>query len=310
MYKQILLVITFLIFQKGSLYAQPIGFSGMEKIGDSKFLVVYDKKNFQDGDRLAILKVNEKDGFSLKKIEIKNWKHKDGRANDLESVCSVPGKKNEFLLVESGYWEGDFGRIFHAKLEDDKLKIKNTYSLPSISPGGKNNPEGDNFEGVVCLKHKDDLFILLGERGGTIRNPNGLLRIGILNKAQDKIDWKTYQENPIVVKAPKQKKDDRAIRSITDLHINKDGVIYASAAIDAGDMGPFSSFVYEVGQLYFINDKIRMAKSRIKKPLWFVDGFKIEALSSAPAGIANCKMSIGTEDENYPGQWRPVYGLN
>lgn len=307
---KIILIITLLVVGVNGLNAQPLGFSGMEKIGDSNYLVVIDKKNYQDGARLAILKVDESNGYSIEKLKVKNWKHDQGRSNDLESVCSVPGAKDEFLLVESGYWEGDYGRIFHIRLEDEKVKVKNVYQVPSISPAGKKNPEGDNFEGVACVKKKNTIYILLGERGGTTLNPNGLLRIGILKKGKEKVDWKTYGDEAIVVKAPKSKKDKRVIRSITDLHMSKEGVLYASAAVDSGDMGPFSSIVYKVGQVYFENHKVKLALSKNRKPLYVVDGFKIEALSSAPLDMPDCKFSIGTEDESYPGQWRPLFSVN
>ena len=292
------------------LQAQSIGYSGMEKISNSKYLVVIDKKNFHDGDRLAIVSVDKEDGCKIRKIDIKDWKHKHGRGNDLESVCAVPETKDEYLLVEAGYWEGEFGRIFHVRLKDEKLKVLKVYHIPSISPGGKKNPTGDNFEGVACLKYNNDLYVVLGERGGTTRFPNGLLRIGILKEGAKKIDWNTYAEDTFEVKLPKSVKTTKMMRTVTDLHLDKDGKLFASAAVDDSDVGPFKSVVYEVGTLEFNKGKLNLVKAPKGKPVYVVDGFKIEAIAASPKFMKSSKLCFGTEDETLSGQWRPLFTEN
>lgn len=306
---RILIAFTLLLIVTKGLNAQSIGYSGMEKIGSSKYLVVMDTKNFQDGNRLAVVTIDEKKGTKVKTIKVKDWKHKLGRGNDLESVCAIPKTKNEYLLVESGYWEGEFGRIFHVKFKDDKCKVINVYKVPSISPGGKNNPTGDNFEAVICMKQGDDLYVILGERGGTTRFPNGLLRIGILKEGKKKIDWKTHADNTIEIKLPKAAKTSKMMRTVTDLYLNENAILFASAAVDDSDIGPFKSYVYEVGQLWFKNEKLQLKKTR-KAKLFTVDGFKIEALAASPDFMENSELSFGTEDEAYPGQWRALYSGN
>lgn len=305
-----LFLVLFCILAFVSAQAQPVGFSGMEKIDDSKFLVVFDKKNFQDGNRLAILSINQEKSYELDEIEVKDWKHVEGRGNDLESVCMVPGSENEYLLAESGCWEGDFGRIFYVELIDKTIKVKKVYQLPAISSSGKNNPEGDNFEGIACVKSKNDLYILLGERGGTVRFPNGLIRVGILKEEANEIDWQTYADKTFEAKLPKSVGTFSMMRTITDLHLDIDGRIFASAAIDASDIGPYKSFVYQLGTVVFKKGKLEIEKSKTNKMYYTVDGFKIEALSASPKFINNSKLCIGTEDENFPGQWRALFVQN
>lgn len=307
--KQVILIVLLVLGVSG-LKAQNIGFSSMEKIDDSEFLVVFDKKNFQDGNRLAVLTVSEENGYSIKELKVKDWKHKEGRANDLEAVSAIPGTKNEYLLVEAGYWEGEFGRIFHVELNKEKIKIKKVYKIPSISPGGKSNPEGDNFEGVACIKHDGDLYVILGERGGTTRFPNGLLRIGILKEGAKQIDWETFAEDTFEVKLPKAVKTTKMMRTVTDLYLDKGGKLFASAAVDDSDIGPFKSVVYEVGTLEFKKGKLNIAKARKGKQVYTVDGFKIEAIAASPKFMKSSKLCFGTEDETYPGQWRPIYAGN
>ena len=40
--------------------------------------------------------------------------------------------------------------------------------------------------------------------------------------------------------------------------------------------------------------------------LWQIDGFKVEALASPSPLIPGSALMIGTDDENYQGQFRPL----
>ncbi len=301
------LILGILLFFAASSNAQNIGFSGMEKLNKSSFLFVIDKKSHEEGNRLGIIRIDDNMGYTTCEIKVNNWMHEDGPARDLESVCALPNKKNEFLLVESSYWNGKFGRIFHVKVNKNKVDVLNTYQIPKIESGNKSKTDGYNFEGVACVANNDDLFIILGERGGSEKFIDGLLRIGWLKNGKNVIDWDTYDEHLINVKAPNIQYKNRITRSITDLYLDKEGVLFASAAVDIGDTGPFSSMVYEIGTILFNNNRLHIAVSQNKTPLYIVDGFKIEALSSCPEIIKNGKFSFGTEDENYLGVWRPLF---
>ena len=302
--QKLILALTCFLFFLNTATAQ-IGYSGMTKIGKTKYLVVLDTKSFQDEERVALVTINE-DGISVDKLKIKDWKHKQGKASDLESVCDVPCTKDEYLLVESGYWNGKFGRIFHVKLKDEKLKVLEVYKLPGISPGGKDNPNGDNFEGVACVKNGKNLYVIIGERGGTTRFPNGLLRIGILNKKKDKIDWQTYADYTVEAILPKSVDKPLAMRTITDLYLEDDGRLFAAAAVDDSDIGPFKSVVYELGRVSFSKGKLKIKQSK-NKHVYTLDGFKVEALSKSPDFMLNSTLCIGTEDEVFGGQWRALY---
>nr|VFJ92933.1 MAG: hypothetical protein BECKLFY1418B_GA0070995_104020 [Candidatus Kentron sp. LFY] len=83
-----------------------IDFSGMEQIEPNSYLVVIDKKVYEDGDRVGVLKTEAEGKLTFSPLQITDWNHDDGQANDLESVCRIPGKDSEFLLAEAGYWKG------------------------------------------------------------------------------------------------------------------------------------------------------------------------------------------------------------
>lgn len=89
------------------------------------------------------------------------------------------------------------------------------------------------------------------------------------------------------------------------MHIDHNGIIWASASGDQGDAGPFYSVIYKLGKINQMNPQ---------KPISIFDtltigreiyGFKIEALSGPQKDI-NCTHTFGTEDEIYGGVLRPI----
>ncbi len=304
--RSIYIFITILLFvTKTSTNAQSIGLSGMEKLNDSSYVVVYDKKNYNSGNRIAILTAKGKSGYKTDEVEVKNWKDLLGKSSDLESVCAVPDTKNEFFIIESSYWMGKYGRIFHIRISGNKAEVLNVYHIPDKKD--IDNASGFNFEGSICLKQNNNLYIILGERGGSKKHPEGSLIVGILRDGESSIDWASYKDKIIQVKAPFSDINLKETRSISDLYLNVSGEIFASAAVDKGDNGPFKSIIYKIGIVSFENDNLIITPATDSKPLWTIDGFKIEAISSAPSHFKDAKMSIGTEDENYPGVWRVIY---
>jgi hypothetical protein len=150
------------------------GYSGMTLIAPDMYVVVHDTKNQEDGPHLGLLRLKKDQGVIYNEIVIQDWQHPDGRANDLESVCALPNHVGEFLAVESGYWEGRYGRIFHLRLQGEEAQVLGTISLPSFADNGKGK-NGDNFEGVVCIPRGEGKWlVVLGERGGSEQYPTGV----------------------------------------------------------------------------------------------------------------------------------------
>jgi len=285
----------------------PIGFSGMEQIDNSSYLVVHDGKEGNDGPRLGIIKIEKGSNTSYSSIPVNDWKHGDGQANDLESVCSLPGKEFEYLLAESGYWKGKYGRIFHIKLEGGSVEILNVYQLPKIKESTEEVPKGYNFEGMVCIGRRSDIIVILGERGGSKTYRDGVLRIGLLQYEESSLSWDEYKDMKIVISAPGHWNHPKKKRSISDLHVDSDGVIWSVAAEDKGDNGPFKSVIYKAALVSDRNDRVPIREITNKQVSWIIDGFKVEALSGPTSLVKGSYMSFATEDENYPGSWRPLF---
>ena len=78
--------------------------------------------------------------------------------------------------------------------------------------------------------------------------------------------------------------------------------LWGSAAVDPGDDGPFRSVVYLIGHVDANqNPPIKLYNS---DTYWVIDGFKVEGVAAREDD--RLPLSIGTEDENFGGVWRPL----
>ncbi len=280
------------------------GASGMAILDEQSYVGVYDLKNFQKGIRVSVIKVTEEE-LSVRPIVIENWDN-EGISSDLESICKVPGTENEFFASESGNWQGKFGRIFHIRINPTTFvgTIINSVKLPIINRNDF-DMTGDQYEAITSISYSDtEKIIILGERGGSKINPNGIVRWGVYN-----VEKKTFEMSPagkegIQVQVPGNWTDNTKNRDITDFYVDKAGKIWASASDDLGDAGPFYSVIYQLGTIQKDKNNPIQVVSEITN-YKEVNGFKIEALSGPAKGIKST-LSFATEDENYGGVWRPI----
>lgn len=281
------------------------GSSGMEQIDDHTYVVVYDLKGFQDGFRMGLIKVSN-ESLSVSPIEVNFW-GEGGISSDLESICRIPGKQLEFLMAESGNWQGKLGRIFHVKVDTANLKasVLGSVIIPMLYQNDF-SITGDQYEAIICLPYDENKrIVVLGERGGSRNNPHGIVRWGTFDLNDHSFTMSDAGIKGLEVDVPGNWIDASTKRDITDFHIDLDQNIWAVASEDQGDAGPFYSAIYKLGHINQLNkdkpfivfDTIEIAKD--------VNGFKIESLSGACRGI-NASHSFGSEDEIYGGVWRPI----
>lgn len=272
--------------------------SGLAALDPSHYLAVQDKKIQRQGDRLTLIQLNQDQQLTAQNLFVTNWPA--GQAsNDLEAVCALPGQNGEFLIAESGTWQGSFGRLFHIKVFPTYAQVLNTFELP-VERDSSPEQDGDNFEGLACAKKDVNRYlVILGERGTA--TTAGYLQWGELDMAAASIQWNAQK---IQVTGPTGQKNRNYNRVIADLHLEGD-VLWASAVLDKSDNGPFSSAVYP---LALLNPTAKQPISLMaERPvLWQIDGFKVEALASPSPLIPDSALMIGTDDENYHGQFRPL----
>lgn len=278
--------------------------SGMTNVNDSTYVVVYDVKTYKpEAERLGIIQVTS-DGFRVFPIHVEFWGD-EGIASDLESICEVPGKNNEFLVAESADWQGKLGRVFHIRvyIPQRKAEILNVFRLP-LSHQNDFGKTGDQYEGIHCLNRSDGKYtVILTERGGSMVYPRGVIRWGIWDMKTNEFSMTEPGRFGIEVNAPGNWVDPRTKRSITDLYVDEHDAVWAAASDDEGDFGPFYSVIYKLGKIskgdipIVVDSNLKVAKE--------IYGFKIESLAGPAKGL-NCTHSFGTEDEDYGGVWRPI----
>lgn len=276
------------------------GSSGMTQLDDQSYLLVYDYKNFEKGPRLGILRTYT-DSIAVTPVLIDDWKDEGGIASDLEAVCPVPGANNEFLITESGNWQGKLGRVFHILLSDnqEKATVLGVFKIP-MKHENNIGLTGDQYEAIQCLNVGGEIILLMGERGGSAVNPEGRLYSAKLDFVSYAL---TFLNDGIDILAPGAWDDASPKRDITDFYIDEEGILWTAASQDFGDTGPFRSMIYQIAK---IDMKTGTLDLIINGKAIEVPGFKIEALSGPSAAAPYGQMSFGTEDEIYGGAWRII----
>ena len=101
-------------------------------------------------------------------------------------------------------------------------------------------------------------------------------------------------------------------RDCSDLFIqpgNGSHIVWSVATVDAGDNGPFRSVIYRAGSfVYDVNgDSVKFIRE--SDPIIFrqLDGLKVEALAAPTPLVPRSGFSVGTDDENFGGIWRPLF---
>ena len=285
------------------------GISGMAQIDGSRYLVVRDLKDSEDGARMGILALNDDRPYDIADVTVTDWVHADGRPSDLEAACAIPGRNDEFLLLESGHWQGRFGRLFRVRLvlsgETYRAAVVHVFEVPEFDPKGPGDP-GDEMEGLACAAKNDGRIVaILGERGGSSVYPNGRVRWFTIDVEANSVTWTEPGRAGLAVDAPGEWQDRLTNRDVSALHLRSDGSLWAVAAEDLSDAGPFSSIVYRIGEV-LPDDETPVRLHVPFRVNGIVSGFKVEALASGPSSIPDADFAIGTEDEIFGGSWRPL----
>lgn len=295
--------------------AEQPGYSGMVLISKNTFLTINDRKNtIEPGSRLGVLTVTQNDGIFFCPLNVVDWLDRDDKEpSDLEACCSIPGRPNEFLLAESGYFENKYGRIFHVRLTKGE---KNRWKVEVIQPfripyqRERDNKgttyKGDEVEGMACFQAFGKNILVYGERGGQTKTGNKLARIiwGELNL--DDHSFNLLGDEALVTSSLLGDRDcsDLFLKQGYDTQI-----VWSVSTIDSGDTGPFRSVVYRAGSLVLNKEKKKVKYMPLSDPIvsWHIDGLKVEALAAPAGSVSQSGFSIGTDDEDFGGIWRPLF---
>ena len=270
----------------------PPGLSGMVALGGGRYLVVHDTKGDALDPRVSVLEASAEHAQRWWKLGV-DWAGHEP-ASDLESICGVPGKADEFLLCESNYWHGHYGRLFHVRFDARRacITILHVLALPHL---------GNDIEGCVCTTDAaGKLLVIVGERGGGQGHP-GILHWGWLEWNQRELRLsgsKTIAAPGFAWANPKDRRD------CADLYLDGQRRLWCVATEDAGDSGPFRSVIYRAATVDADSaDPVRLIANPTAE--WICEGIKVEALGAPLTDDEG--LTIGTDDEDYPGMFRPLF---
>ena len=293
---------------KGSLRSANTEISGLVKIKPNGYLFVRDwKAGKHSGHRLAFLELGNT-GLLVEDIDTYGLNGED-EPNDLESICSIPDGQDEYLLVESGYTEGKFGRIIRTRVTEEK-GIWRAHLLGVFHPTPLNTawkdlstPSADQVEGIGCvLDGSNRLWILLGKRGG--KGIPGYLIWGEVK------DFKSPRPSFILTGEQSLNGNPLADRAIGEIYLEPlrsgEWRVWTVATVDEGNQGPFRSMIYSPGRLSVDQSEGTLFSLDRHSDSWMVEGLKVEGLAAPPDLLPSSVMAIGTDDEDYKGVWRPL----
>ena len=284
-----------------NLAAAMPGISGMAPMADGRYLIVTDTKAYSDDVRFGALDAVAEGGSRFSPMLVQGWDAVGGMSNDLEALCALPGRSDEFLAAESSYRDADYGRILHLRVNHGAIELIRALKLPTERSNGKDDM---GYEGLACKRIGEGRYLLaLGERGGSKVRPRGSLRFGEFDAAAGTLKWQTHETE---LHAPGSWLSVPPHRDIADLYVDGAGTLWAVAASDPDDYGPFRSLVWTPGHMGNGLDKPFLTERADRDARWIVDGFKVEAISSPDRRIPKGVLSIGSEDEKLGGAWRAL----
>ncbi|HSN88942.1 MAG TPA: hypothetical protein VL025_19415 [Thermoanaerobaculia bacterium] len=252
--------------------------SGLACLPDGSFLAVVDTKSNAPADTPRVIRVRLL-GQEASWVPVPvSWPDPDGTSNDLEAVAPVPGT-DSFLLVESSFWQGRYGRILEINLEGTVLR---TGPLPA---------DVTNIEGAAVVRTPGGLVFLFGERGdGTIRWA-GLDLSGAEIRLTEKGSVRFQVADP----------QGEGHRELSTLEADGAGRLFTASTVDPGNQGPFQSVVWEIGQM---GDQLSILGN--PRRIADVPDAKVEALAFCRGADGREQLFLGSDDEDFGGSLRPV----
>lgn len=209
----------------------------------AQFLAVHDNKS-DTTPRISLLTVTGV-GADCRVVSLSlKWPGKNP-PKDLEAICTIPGQ-DDFLVTTS---KGDLFRIeYTAGKAEVKVKDESDGELKNENP--TDDKEAEDIEGICATKVGDELVLLWSTRGH--EHAPARLHVGKLNDKKAKVSHAR-----LLMDVPPPFKDVKDLRTVSDLRVDGDGWLWASAARDPGaegfgdeaDNGPFESKLFVVGRL-------------------------------------------------------------
>lgn len=264
-------------FSKGPILDELLpDLSGFANFSRSRLLAVRDSKDTSPDAR--VLFVNKKDG-AVTPVNM-DWS-KTGTARDLEAVTPNANGGGGFLAVEGSSFGEKRARLFELSVGQKNGTADKSHILPDF---------GQEIEGMTSLKGENgNQTVLFAGRGGN--GQQGRIYWGELGA--DGLSFSQEGLNGQAVHAPQIGEGQRDLAELT---VDGQGKMWGAAATDNGDDGPFTSALYQVGQL----TPGGAAPFQVSQggPSVLLNDIKAEAVSAQ----GNGKFFIGSDNESFGGR--------
>lgn len=252
------------------------GISGMALVsqqpGKTELLVVHDNKGPAEPRLTLVTAAPEAVRYAPL-----TWPAGEEPPADLESASADPDRPGHFLVATSQ------GQVFRLVLAGAEVQSRGSFFLPGFSPLG-------NIEGFSVQRLFGRLVAVWGDRGSGARP--GRLRWGQLDLESGRVNHVSSMEITVPYPPP----SDSSTRHISDLKLDAVGIVWACAARDPGDSGPFASAVYALGVLGLTSTgDIQLVASRELTRLWSFTK-KVEALEMIPGPSGGIAFASDDED--------------
>ena len=192
---------------------------------------------------------------------------------DLEAIFQLDPINSKYIIMEST------GKcyIISIDIKDNRIDVLNMFTLPKIN-------KNMNLEGFAIYKSSQGVVLLYGDRGSSAR-PSTLF-------------WGFFNLNNYQIKEVRQvefslPQPEKYRRNIGDIAISKNAEVWTSATSDPGNNGPFSTYIYNVGNINNEGD-FEMNHPELLIPIMAIQGQKVEAML-----FNKNSLVLMTDNENY-----------
>ena len=252
------------------------GISGMalvqQQSNEMEFLIVHDNKGKNEG-RLAVITIK---GEAQPEYVALTWPSNADLPSDLEAIASIPGRLNSFMALSSS------GKVYHIILNNNNtISVLKVFTLPGITPQ-------TNLEGFSLQELDGNLLAVWAHRGAGAEAAT--IYWGKLNLN----NYQITQTSSTNLKVPLPTGDN--LRHISDLKVDKAGILFIASVTDPGNDGPFESAVYVAGAFGVRGNAIAFRPNPDLVPLYHYHYHKIEAIELVPGAAGG--VIFGTDDEN------------
>ena len=235
---------------------------------EDTYLVVHDNKK-KDQLRAGLVNLSADSlyrglGWPVKDLPI-----------DLEALTNISGMEDQYIAM--GSW--GFCYWLALDLSTNRLKLIKEFRIPGSGPPL-------NLESLVLWFAGNSWYISWAHRG-SVKEPS-ILFWGSIDLFSEVVT--IQKEDSIFVSVPWPILDKR---HMSDMDLDRDGILWAAATSDPGDDGPYQSGIYKIGKFQKQNGKMEFLIADSFPKQFVFQQNKVEALT-----IAGNKMVFATDDEN------------